>query len=88
MLGIILILGIFVRLGSILGTVLMALYYLPVLTFPYIAPHSYIVEEHVIYALVLLFFAVSKAGRYWGLEQKCANLPICRKYPKLRSWLG
>lgn len=88
LLGISLILGIGVRLSSTLGIVLMFLYYFPVLAFPYIAPHSYIVDDHLIYALVLMFFAAFKVGRVWGLENWCQSLPICRKYPRLRAWLG
>lgn len=88
LLGVSLILGLFVRLSSVLGAVLMLLYYFPVLTFPTIAPHSYIVDEHIIYFLILIFFAAIRAGRYWGLEDWCSRLPICSKYPKLRDWLG
>ena len=67
LLGVSLILGIFVRLSSLLGVLLMLLYYIPVLSFPYVG-YGYIVDEHVIYALVLLFFATSRAGRIWGLD--------------------
>lgn len=88
LLGVSLILGVFVRLSSIGGVVLMALYYLPVLTFPMVGTHSYIVDEHVIYALVLAFFAALRAGRYYGLENWCGNLPICSRVPRLRAWLG
>lgn len=88
LLGVSLTLGIGVRASSFLGAILMLLYYFPVLDFPYISPHSYIVDEHIIYALVFLFFAAVKAGRVGGLENWCANLPICRKIPKLRSWFG
>jgi len=88
LLGVSLILGVFVRLSSVLGTVLMLLYYFPVLDFPYILPHSYIVDEHIIYALVLLSLAVLRAGRAWGLENWCSNLPICSRFPGLRGWLG
>lgn len=68
LLGVSLILGIFVRLSSLLGTVLMLLYYLPGLTFPYIEPHSFIIDEHIIYILVMLVFVATKAGRMWGLD--------------------
>jgi len=88
LLGISLILGIGVRLSSLLGALLMLLYYFPVLDFPYPNPHSYIVDEHIIYVFVLLFFAAIRAGRVWGLEQWCASLPICRNFPRLRSWFG
>lgn len=88
LLGISLILGIFVRLSSILGAILMLLYYFPILSFPYPNPHSYIVDEHIIYALVLLLFASFRAGRVFGLENWCYNLPICSKFPRLRALLG
>ena len=88
LLGLSLIFGVFVRLSSILGAVLMLLYYLPILDFPYPNPHSYLVDEHIIYALVLLLFASLRAGRVWGLENWCSNLPICSKFPRLRKWLG
>ena len=88
LLGVSLILGVFVRLSSILGAILMLLYYFPILDFPYPNPHSYIVDEHVIYALVLILFAAIRAGRVWGLENWCSNLPICSRFPRLRDWLG
>ncbi|MDP3999793.1 MAG: DoxX family protein [bacterium] len=88
LLGVSLILGVFVRLSSILGAALMMLYYFPVLTFPYILPHSFIVDEHIIYALALLYLAAVRAGRSYGLENWCSNLPICVQFPKLREWLG
>ncbi len=88
LLGISLILGIGVRLSSIFGAILMMLYYFPILDFPYPNPHSFLVDEHIIYAVVLLLFASLRAGRVWGLENWCSNLPICSKFPKLREWLG
>jgi thiosulfate dehydrogenase [quinone] large subunit len=69
LLGVSLILGIGVRLSSVLGAVLMLLYYFPVLDFPYPNPHSYLVDEHIIYTLVLLLLASFRAGRVWGLEK-------------------
>lgn len=88
LLGLSLILGIGVRLSSILGVILMLLYYFPILSFPYPNTHSYIVDEHIIYAAALFFFASMRAGRAWGLENWCANLPMCSKFPILRNWLG
>jgi|SRR3989344_3430830 len=87
-LGASLILGVFVRLTSIYGIVLMMLYYFPILQFPYPNPHAYIIDEHIIYAFVLLFFAAVRAGRVWGLEGPCSRLPICSRFPVLRKLLG
>jgi thiosulfate dehydrogenase [quinone] large subunit len=88
LLGISLMLGVFVRLGSLLGALLMLLYYVPILDFPYPNTHAYIVDEHVIYIFALLFLASIRAGRIFGLEQWCSSLPICSKFPRLRTFLG
>lgn len=88
LLGISLIFGVFVRLSGILGAVLMLMYYFPILQFPYPNTHSYIVDEHIIYAATLLFLGAIKAGRVWGLERWCSSLPICSRFPWLRNVLG
>lgn len=68
LLGISLILGIFVRLSSLLGIVLMILYYLPILNFPYVGEHSYLVDEHIIYSASLLLFMAFNAGKIFGID--------------------
>lgn len=88
LLGVSLILGIGVRLSSLLGALLMLLYYFPILDFPYPNPHSFLVDEHIIYALVLLVLAGFRAGRTMGLENWCSKLPICSRFPALRRLLG
>ena len=88
LLGAALILGVFVRLSSILGSILMLLYYLVILQFPYPNPQSFLIDQHIIYILALLVLGSQRAGRVWGLEKWCSGLPICAKFPKLRAWLG
>lgn len=87
LLGVSLILGIGVRLSSVLGAIMMLLYYFPASTFPYVA-NGFIVDTHIIYAATLILLATLRAGRYYGLENWCSGLPICSKYPKLRSLIG
>lgn len=53
LLGASLILGLWVRWSTLLGAILMALYYLP-LGFPHPNLHDYLVDEHIIYILALL----------------------------------
>lgn len=88
LLGIALILGVFVRVAAVLGALLMLLYYFPGLDFPRIGKTGYLVDEHIIYALSLLVLAAFRAGRMWGLEKWCSQLPICSRFPRLRWWLG
>lgn len=88
LLGAALILGVFVRLGSVLGIILMFLYYLPLLDGVYPNAHSFIVDEHIVYIAALGVLFAFRAGRYYGLERWCSNLPLCSKFPKLRALLG
>ena len=90
LLGASLLLGIFVRLSSKLGALLMLLYYIPILHFPYVGTGkmSFLVDEHIILISSLLLLGSLKAGGVWDLEKWCSSLPICSKYPKLRDWLG
>lgn len=87
LLGISLVLGVGVRLSSILGSIMMLLYYLP-LGIIHPDAHSFIVDDHIIYGLLLLFFAASRAGRVWGMDGWSANSAFCAKYPRSRDFFG
>lgn len=69
LLGVSLILGIFVKYSAPLGALLMLLYYIP-LGIIYPDAHSMIVDDHIIYALLLVYLGVAHAGRTWGLDGK------------------
>lgn len=86
LLGVSLILGIGVRLSSSLGAILMLFYYIPVLEFPYVGEHSYVVDEHIIYASLLLYFAIVRAGRYFGLEERFAKMFLKRWPGAQKIW--
>ncbi len=88
MLGVSLLLGIFVRLSAYLGILLMFLLYLPILKFPMVGTHSYIVDEHIIYIAVLFLLVQFKAGHVGGMEKWFSGTQLCNKYPKLRSFLS
>ncbi len=79
LLGVALIIGAFVRLSSLLGALLMLLYYFPVLSFPHVGTHSYIVDEHIIYILVLLLLYFAQAGKTWGIDSYLSKLPWLKK---------
>jgi thiosulfate dehydrogenase [quinone] large subunit len=75
LIGVALLVGLFVRLASGAGAVMMLLYYFPVLTFPHIGATAYVVDEHIVYALALLVVAAFQAGRIGGLEKVLPRLP-------------
>lgn len=68
LLGASLILGIFVRLSSFFGALLMILYYFAHLKFPYPDANSFIIDDHIIYTFVLMYFFATRAGKTWGLD--------------------
>lgn len=68
LIGVGLLLGLFVRFASWAGVLLMILYWLPVLDFPFVA-HGILIDNHVIYALALIVLATTQAGRFAGLDR-------------------
>lgn len=73
LIGVALILGIFVRLSSYLGAIMMLLYYFPGLTFPYVGEHSFIVDEHIIYASAFFILASINSKHIWSLRNLSKN---------------
>ena len=45
----------------------MLMYYFPILDFPKAGANSFIVDDHIIFILVLLYFSAAKTGEYWGV---------------------
>lgn len=80
LLGISLILGVAIRYSTVAGSLLMLLYYLVILDFPYPDKNSFLVDQHIIFILALTTLAAFKAGQVWGLEAWYNKLPIYHKY--------
>ena len=73
--GVTLILGIMVRLGALAGATMLILMY----TAGFLPPeHNPFVDDHIIYAIIMLVFISSNAGSYWGLGKKWDN-SVCVK---------
>ncbi|MCR4278641.1 MAG: DoxX family membrane protein [bacterium] len=88
LLGISLLLGLFVRLSSYLGALLMALYYFPTLTFPFANTHYFLVDYHIIFIICLLLLAEVRAGRNIGLDEWFMKTRFCSKHKAFCEWLG
>lgn len=77
--GVALILGIGIRIASVSGTLMMLLIYLAALP----PEHNPIIDEHIIYALLLLLFVPLQAGQPFGLGKWWQKTPLVQKFPIL-----
>ena len=83
-LGAALLLGIGVRVAGYLGALLMLLMFSA--SIPYFqdpAAHNPLIDEHVIYAAILLAFTRIKVGRWWGFGTAWSKTEFVKKYPLL-----
>lgn len=87
LLGVAIILGVVMTVSSILAVIMMLLYYFPILTFPMAGPNSFIVDQHIIFAIAFLLLASLKAGQYWGLSSWLDKQPFLKNYPTLKKWI-
>ncbi len=66
LIGLALLLGAGVRIASIGGILMMLLYYFPILHFPYVGQNYFIVDEHIMFILIFIFFLQVQASDYLG----------------------
>ena len=80
LIGVALILGVGVKIAGWTGAIMMALMFLAVLP----PEHNPILDEHVVYLLLLVGFTVSDAGDYLGFGKWWGSVPFVKKYAWLR----
>ena len=81
--GLALILGIGMRVAAVAGTILLVLMWLAAWPFAQ-GSNNPVLEDHIIYALVLITMAVLYAGDTWGLGRKWAGLSLVQRATWLR----
>lgn len=89
--GLALLLGIGMRIAAVSGTLLLVLMWAaewPLARFtdagqPTMSTHPFL-DDHIIYAIVLILLAVMAAGNTWGFGKFWANLEFVKKNPWLR----
>ncbi|MGA8692796.1 MAG: hypothetical protein WB689_02950, partial [Xanthobacteraceae bacterium] len=85
LIGLSLLMGLMVRVSASFGVLLMAIYWFAHMDWPFIENTSnFIVDYHFVYAGVLVYLIVKKAGHVWGLDGWAENLQIVRQYPRLK----
>ncbi|MDH7794256.1 MULTISPECIES: DoxX family membrane protein [unclassified Beijerinckia] len=69
LIGVSLLLGFMVRISAPLGALMMILYWMAHMDWPYIENKTnFIVDQHLVFAGLLIFLAIVQAGRFWGLD--------------------
>ena len=80
-LGVTLMTGVMVRVGAFAGVGMLGLMY----TAGFILPeHNLFLDEHIVYAVILVGLALTDAGRYLGLGRPWARIPLVERFPVLR----
>ena len=85
LIGLSLIFGLMVRLSSTFGILLMLLYWMAHMNFPYISNNlNFLIDEHIVYALVLWLMIVKRAGHAFGLDGWAEKQPLFSNSRALR----
>lgn len=86
LIGLSLLTGLLVRVSSVFGIGLMIIYWMAHMNFPFISDTTnFLVDEHIVYALVLGLMIVKHAGHVWGLDEWASHRPEVEKRPML-AW--
>ena len=78
--GVALILGIGMRIAAISGATLMVLMWAASL----LPENNPFMDDHLVYALVLIGLMFSEAGNTWGLGRRWSSISLVQRYPILR----
>lgn len=89
LIGLSLISGLAVRASAPFGVLLMLVYYLAHLDFPYVDnKQNFIMEFHLVYAAVLVVLIRARAGHIFGLDAVAANMDAVKRSPFLRRMVS
>lgn len=87
LIGLSLISGLFVRASAPFAIILMLTYWTAHMDFPFIEDvNSYLVDYHIVYAGLLVYLIIKRAGHVFGLDGWIEDLAAVRQTPALR-WL-
>ena len=79
LIGLSLLVGLMVRVSASFGIVLMLVYWMAHMDFPFIEnKNNFIIDSHVVYASVLGYLIYKHAGHVWGLDGFASKIPAFR----------
>jgi len=86
LIGLSLLVGLLVRVSAAFGILLMLIYWMAHMDFPYISSTTnFLVDSHIVYALVLGLLIATRIGHYYGLDGWASELEAV-KGSKLLNW--
>lgn len=85
LIGLSLVFGLMVRVSASFGILLMIVYWMAHMDFPFIENKTnFILDFHIVYAGVLVYLIAKSAGSVWGLDAWAEKLPFIEQNPRLR----
>jgi thiosulfate dehydrogenase [quinone] large subunit len=84
LIGLSLALGLMVRVSACVGAFLLVLYWAAFMDFPHVGgPDNFIIDFHLVYAVLLLYLAAVGAGHVLGLDSIAERL-ASERHPRLK----
>ena len=85
LIGLSLVFGLMVRVSASFGILLMIIYWMAHMDFPFIEnKNNFILDYHIVYAGVLVYLIAKRAGHVWGLDGWAETLSFIEQHPSLR----
>jgi thiosulfate dehydrogenase (quinone) large subunit len=89
LIGLSLVFGLFVRLSAPFAIMIMLLYWTAHMDYPYIEnPNNFLVDYHIVYALVLVVLIVKNAGHAWALDGWLSRHAFFERHSGLKWLVG
>jgi thiosulfate dehydrogenase [quinone] large subunit len=86
LIGLSLLTGLLVRVSAIFGIGIMLLYWMAHMDFPFISDTTnFLVDEHIVFALVLGLLIAVRAGHFWGLDAWAEKQPTV-SHNRVLAW--
>ena len=85
LIGLSLLFGLMVRVSAAFGVMLMIVYWFAHMDWPFIEnKNNLIIDFHLVYAGVLVYLIVKRAGHVYGLDAWVENLKFIKQHPSLK----
>jgi thiosulfate dehydrogenase [quinone] large subunit len=85
LIGLSLLFGLMVRVSASFGILLLLMYWMAHMDWPYIENHNnFIIDFHIVYAGALCYLIAKRAGHVFGLDAWAEKLEFFRQHPGLK----